>query len=200
MTARQRRQYHSELRKRRALSTREVIVDAAARLLAAERPPSVSVPEVADAAGVGVATVYRHFATKDELFDAVYDRWMASARQLLRDFPDPDLEGFLAVLPELWRRQSEDAALAAAMSAYAPAGKRVRARRRERRRRVAVDLLADVPLDPSPRRKLQAVTLLLTSTTALKHFRDHWDFSVEEAADAAAWAVRALVASARARG
>ncbi|MGH3259142.1 MAG: helix-turn-helix domain-containing protein, partial [Streptosporangiaceae bacterium] len=46
-----------------------VILDAAAALLA-ERGESVSMADIAEAAGVGRATVYRYFPTKDALLDA----------------------------------------------------------------------------------------------------------------------------------
>lgn len=46
---------------------------AAARDLFAHRGIEVSVEEITQRAGVGMGTLYRHFATKDELIDAVLD-------------------------------------------------------------------------------------------------------------------------------
>jgi AcrR family transcriptional regulator len=194
-----RRPYDSSLRQQRADETRQQIVAAAARLVAAERPPDVSVPAIAEAAGVGVATVYRHFPSKDEVLDAVYDHWMRGARELLADHSDYDRDEFLSFLPELWRRQAADEGLERAMSAHAPAGRSVRRRRRARRRQVAVDLVADVDaVDAETRAALEAIVLLLTSTTAHRHLREHWAMSTDDAAAAAAWAIRALVTAAAA--
>src|SRR3712207_3613808 len=50
--------------------TRSRIVRAVAALVAEEHPAAVSVPAVARRAGVGVATVYRYFPTKEALLDA----------------------------------------------------------------------------------------------------------------------------------
>src|SRR5262245_39687816 len=65
------------------------LVEATQRLFAS-RGVDVSVREIAGEAGVGVATVYRHFATRDDLVDAVLEDAFeelvaASERALARD-------------------------------------------------------------------------------------------------------------------
>jgi AcrR family transcriptional regulator len=156
-------------------------------------------PAVAAAASVGVATVYRHFGSKDELLDAVYDHWMQGARRILESAPT-DREARLGLLPALWREQAADEDLERAMSIYSPAGRSTRRRRLARRRQLATDFVADVDAgDEQSQRNLQAIALLLTSTTAHRHLRDHWDMTTEQAASAAAWAVRALIAGALTR-
>ncbi|HEU4657088.1 MAG TPA: helix-turn-helix domain-containing protein [Capillimicrobium sp.] len=54
------------------------IIDAAIVLLAAE--PDASMERVAQAAGVGRATVYRHFASREHLVRAIHDRALQDAR------------------------------------------------------------------------------------------------------------------------
>jgi AcrR family transcriptional regulator len=54
------------------------IIDAAIVLLAAE--PDASMERVATAAGVGRATVYRHFASREHLVRAILDRALQDAR------------------------------------------------------------------------------------------------------------------------
>jgi AcrR family transcriptional regulator len=54
------------------------IIDAAIMLLAAE--PDASMERVAQAAGVGRATVYRHFASREHLVRAIHDRALQDAR------------------------------------------------------------------------------------------------------------------------
>jgi AcrR family transcriptional regulator len=73
-----------------ASRNRERIVASARRLFAA-RGADVSVDEIRRDAGVGMGTLYRHFATKDELLDAVledaYGEWAQALRQALAE-PD----------------------------------------------------------------------------------------------------------------
>lgn len=72
---------------------REEILDAAARVFAARGYADTEVQQVADALGVGKATVYRHFPTKEALFLAALDARMAaldSRMVAVRDgTPDP---------------------------------------------------------------------------------------------------------------
>jgi AcrR family transcriptional regulator len=72
--------------RRDAAANRERIVDAARRLFA-EQGLEASMDEVARAAGVGPATVYRRFATKEALLDAILvdliDRFYAFAEEAL---------------------------------------------------------------------------------------------------------------------
>jgi AcrR family transcriptional regulator len=183
------------VRDQRAEATRSAIVRAAASVLS-EQPPELRVPAVAEAAGVGIATVYRHFGSKDELLDAVYDHWMQGARRILASAP-ADRESRLELLPALWREQAADGELERAMSLYNPAGRATRLRRLGRRRQLATDFVADVDTgDEQSQRYLEAIALLLTSTTAHRHLRDHWDMTTEEAALAAAWGVRKLIVGA----
>jgi hypothetical protein len=84
------------------------------------------------------------------------------------------------------------------MSMYNPAGRSTRLRRLARTRQLAADFVADVePGDEQSQRFLQAIALLLTSTTTHRHLRENWNMTTEEAASAAAWAVHKLVAGAR---
>lgn len=144
--------------------------------------------------------MYRQFGTKEDLYEAVYERWMESSQAVIAEVRRNDLDGFLQRLAELWRTQAEDPGLASAMSTYTSAGRAVRRRRRARRRKVAVDLVAPLPVAESDRRRLEAMVLLLTSTTAHRHLREYWDMSTDEAAQTASWAIRALVRAARAGG
>lgn len=186
------RRYRSEVRERQKDVTREAIVTAAAGLLS-KPVPDVQIPDVARAADVSPATVYRHFASKDDLLDAVYERWMARARDVIARTPD-DRESMLQSLGELWAAQSADEDLERAMSFDHPVGRAIRRRRLPGRRAAAARLVEDVDLpDDVARRRLEATVLLLTSTAAHRHLREHWGMSTVEAADVAAWAVRALI-------
>jgi AcrR family transcriptional regulator len=65
--------------------TRQRITEAAVRLHTTVGPSATSMSAVADEAGVTRLTLYRHFASKDELFGACMGHWRS-----LHPPPDPD--------------------------------------------------------------------------------------------------------------
>ena len=80
---RQRRRYHSPLRRQRAVATRERIIASGAELLhgfPVWNWSALTVRAVAERAGVNERTVYRHFADERELRDAVLSRLGEEAR------------------------------------------------------------------------------------------------------------------------
>jgi AcrR family transcriptional regulator len=72
---------------------RRSLVDAAASLLAQWSVEDVSMDRVADVAGVAKGTVYRYFATREELLLAVWERdqadWLAAMGELLSRSGEP---------------------------------------------------------------------------------------------------------------
>jgi len=68
--SRTRRTYTSPLREQQAAETRDRILAGLAQTMS-DGIAEVSVPAVAEAAGVSVATVYRHYPTKRALFEAL---------------------------------------------------------------------------------------------------------------------------------
>ncbi len=95
---------------RRADAERNVlrIQEAAIRLWAEQ--PSAGVADVAAAAGVGRATLYRHFPTRESLLEAIRSRGLADGEQALVDCrldegsPSMALERLLAAWLELGDR------------------------------------------------------------------------------------------------
>lgn len=65
-----------------ALANRRRLI-AAARDLFAERGPAVEMKEIAEAAGVGIGTIYRNFATKEDLLAAIVETAEAEAIEVL---------------------------------------------------------------------------------------------------------------------
>jgi AcrR family transcriptional regulator len=65
--------------------TRTRILDAALDQLRRYGPAKTGVVDVARALGVSHAAVYRHFASKDALFDAVAGRWLAAVSKPLEE-------------------------------------------------------------------------------------------------------------------
>ena len=66
------RRYDSTLRRRQAAQNRRTLLDVATRLFS-ERGWSVTVRDIAVAAGMSVETVYAHFGSKAELLNQVLD-------------------------------------------------------------------------------------------------------------------------------
>jgi len=85
-----------------AQDNRDRILDAARRLFA-ERGLDVTMREVARLAGVGPATLYRRFPTKQELVDEAFAGELRACEQIVDDAcsdPDP-WRGFRTVVEEL---------------------------------------------------------------------------------------------------
>src|SRR4051812_30723382 len=100
-----------------AVRNRAKVLAAAADVLA-ERGFAASVPEIAAAAGVGKATVYRSFPTKEHLVAAI----AIERLQVFRDRceaavagPDP-MAAFAEILRDSGRRQASDRLLVSAMA------------------------------------------------------------------------------------
>lgn len=67
---------------------REAILRAALELFAERGFYGTAVPAIADRAGVGAGTVYRNFASKEELVNVLYRRWkQALVEHMLAGFP-----------------------------------------------------------------------------------------------------------------
>ena len=90
---------------------RRIILDAALRVFAAKGYHGTTVPDVADAAGVGTGTLYRYFANKESLVNEVYrDAKVRLRESLMNDLDAPDMmEPGDAELwfQELWLRLGE---------------------------------------------------------------------------------------------
>jgi AcrR family transcriptional regulator len=95
-----------------AAHNRQQIVDAA-RQAFAERGLGVRLDEIADAAGVGVGTVYRRFKDKDELIRVLFERSMneviALADRVLAE--DDDGSGLRRFLDQAFRLMAADRGL-----------------------------------------------------------------------------------------
>ena len=101
-----------------AVRNRERVVAAAAEVFA-ERGVEAGVPEVAARAGVGKATVYRSFPTKEHLIAAVViERIGEFERSTRARLDDPDPWGaFVALIVEGAERHCADRAITAGLSA-----------------------------------------------------------------------------------
>lgn len=183
--------YESPLRAEQVEQTRLRILEATADVLADEAVDEVTVPLVAMRARVSVRTVYRHFPTKEALFDAFGEWAEQHLRVALLSYPQT-LEGVREMAPALYRMYDQRAPLIRAL--LSKRGQEIRARTRRRRLATFEKAMREVTdgLGPTERRRVLGVIYLLVSAPAWQAMRDQWDLNGEEAGKAAAWAVRVL--------
>ena len=193
------RSYRSQLRAEQADETRARILDAAIRVMA-RGVASVSIPAVAREAGVSVPTIYRHFGTKHDLLAAVYPHSLRRAGLHKVAAPrslDELREGVRANFDRI--ESFDDLARAAMASPAAAEVRRINMPDRVAMFRelaeTSVPQLADADRD-----RIARLLVVLTSSSALRMWRDQLGASVDEAADDVDWAVRAAIAAASGNG
>ncbi len=89
----------------RGAETREALLDAALEVMSERGFHGTSVPELAERAGVGAATMYRHFESKEALANALYLHAKRRFAALLWDGFPGDLPVRKA-LHEVWARMA----------------------------------------------------------------------------------------------
>ena len=76
-------------KQKRSLETVEVVLEAAAQVLLREGYARATTNRIAERAGVSVGTIYQYFGGKDEVFDALIQRYFADVLAKIRASP-PD--------------------------------------------------------------------------------------------------------------
>lgn len=197
------RPYESPTRKAHAEATRRSILQALVDVLVEEGPATISIPRVAERAGVSVRTVYHYFPTKEVLFEG-----LTEAMPDLAESPGgvrPEAVGspaeLAATAPAAYRYLEANARLFRAISVSEMGSQVAAARRAERLARADAALapLAD-HLDEGELARLRGVVGLLISFVAYDNLTDVWELSRDDAADAAAWAIETLCNRARRSG
>ena len=195
-TDRRSRPYRSELREAQAGTTRGRILDAAMRVMA-RGIASVSIPEIAREAGVSVPTVYRHFGTKQDLLDAVYPH--AERRAGLGELVLPrTMAEFRAGIRRFVERTDAFDDLTRAVMA-SPAAEQVRHASMPRRlevMRTMVDAIAP-GLPEDGRERIVRLFVILSSSGALRMWRDHLEVSPQQVATEIDRVVQAAIAAER---
>lgn len=191
-----RRPYSSALRDQQAEATRTRILEALVRTMA-NGVAGLSIAAVAREAGVSIPTIYRRFGSKQGLVDALSPYVIAKAG-LMPDPPPATLPEVARTVRSVFRNLAGmDATLRAAMASEL--GRQVRvatmpkrlAIHRETVGRLAPNL-GDEDLD-----RLAKLSLILTSTSSFRAFKDYLGLGPDASAELVTWALGALVEGAR---
>jgi AcrR family transcriptional regulator len=186
------RTYSSPLRAEQAEQTRERIVQAAVDLLSEGDAHDLSMAEVAERAGVSVRTVYRSFAGRDELLDAVIgwinghlgSRGIVGPPRTRHDYETTTaavVAGLFEIEP-LYRALFSTAAGRASHQRQA-------GRIDSMREAYAAELEG---LDEGQGQRLLATLHLLASSNGALFMKDYWDLPAEDIGRAIQWAIRVL--------
>jgi AcrR family transcriptional regulator len=173
--------------------TRLRILQAVTELVADPAAEELTIPAVARAARVSLRTVYRHFPTRDTLFDA-WGEWVDENLKIhLHHYPER-ADRLPEFARDLYRSYDENEAFVKAMVlSKASRAFRIRTRRRRQRAfRRAMDGLLE-GLAPAARMRALAVVYLLVSAPGWQAMKEQWGLDGDEAGKAAAWAVRVLI-------
>src|SRR5437588_4487100 len=185
------------LREQHASVTRQRIFSAVAELIERGDGEELTVPAVAEASGVSLRTIYRHYPTRDELLEAA-GRWIGD--ELFQHRYPRDLDEVADLYEAGCRDFDERPGLVRAM-AFSQLGQNARGYRRRERleaiRRVLEDELSGLPAPEL--RRAEAVLAYLHNMLAYTTLREESGLSGEEVGEALAWAIRTLVEDLRRR-
>jgi AcrR family transcriptional regulator len=185
------------LREQHAMATRQRILSAVADLLERGELEELTVPGVAEASGVSLRTIYRHYPTREQLLEAA-GRWIGDE---LLQHPYPRNLNEVADLYQAGVRDFDERPGLVRALAFSQLGQRMRGyRRRERLEAIGHALREELPaLSEQEMRRAEAVLAYLHNMLAYTTLREEGDLSGEEVGEAVGWAIRTLVADLRKR-
>jgi len=185
------------LRDENAAAARERILSAVAELVERGEPDELTMPDVAEASGISLRTIYRYYPTREKLIEAA-GRWIG--KELMRHpYPrslDEVADLFEVGCPDFDKRPGLVRALA-----LSQLGRRVRGyRRRERLGAISRALRDELPAAPEADiRRAEAVLAYLHNMLAYTTLREESGLDGEEIGRAIAWAIRTLIDDLRRR-
>lgn len=188
------RPYRSRLRAARSEATRARILDAAVRVMA-RGIATLSMPAVAREADVALRTVYDHFGSKDDLLSAIYPHLVRRAGLDAMVMPR-GLDELKAGVRTVFEQTESlgDLARAAIASPAAEEARRLNIPVRLAQTRAVADTIApEIP--EALRDRIARLLLVLTTTSAIRVWREYLGLSADAAADDIDWVIRAAIAA-----
>jgi len=186
------RRYTSELRDAQAAATRDRILDAVVEVLA-EGVDTLSIPSVAERAGVSIGTVYRHFGDKAGLLKALVPHAGKRSGIDVEAIPET-LEEVDDVVRKVYHHfENTDDVLRAAFASRIGREARVRGsgERFELMKRTIHNIDPNIPGDQVDH--LAKLMLILTTSDVYLQWKDRLGMDPEEAANEVMWAIRTVI-------
>lgn len=153
----------------------------------------VTFRNLAAAAGVPERTLYRHYPSKDALLAAF---WIWLNDRLGMPPPPRSSKELIDGIAAIFGAFAAGEPLIRAML-HDPHGRATRLAHAEARRKRLQTALAPVPIDATLRKRLLTALPALISAAGWETMQDYAGVTSKEAADAAQWAVAALIAAAQ---
>jgi AcrR family transcriptional regulator len=181
----------SSLRDQQADLTRELIMRAFQGLLQNDHPDAITYPQVAEAAGVSLRTVYRYFPTRVDLLQSA-QTWLAEFTDGVR-WEDPrTVDDLAGAVPEMGRIFDEHTNVFRAL-----AGDELQ----EQRRDAVAAAVAAVSgnLAPEEARRAEAILGHIRSGRAWLVLHDHYGLDGDEILATLDWAASTLLEDVRRR-
>ncbi len=189
------REYHSDKREAQKQQTRAQILEGLVTVMSTGLA-DITIPAVAQAAGVSVPTVYRYFPNKEALLEALPSHLGAALGIAPLSMPTT-----VADLAEMVRQiygqlEGKDALVRAAL--VSDLTTRVRAVTVPRRLGLIEHVLAGQVqgCSEAERTRLRNTLFILSSSAVVNAFKDYLGLSWAEAADHVSWAMQLLAAAA----
>ena len=186
--------YHSPLREAQAAATRTRILEACAAVM--ETGADLTYSNVAQAANVQERTIYRYFATKDDLEAGLWGWILENLTHF--DFSARSEEELVAAMHASFKGFDAGAPLIQAML-HSRQGLAIRIKQQPARRKMFEECIeVAVPqAPPQVRARAAAALQVLYSATAWESLRSFWGMDAAQAADTIELAMRAMLAGLR---
>ncbi|WEJ12169.1 TetR/AcrR family transcriptional regulator [Sinorhizobium prairiense] len=188
------RAYNSPLREERARETHDAILAALLSLMQSSAlPDDISMEAIAAEAGVQRRTIFRHFASKDDL---LFEFWPWFNARIGVSIKPETLRDIVSGPPRAFPLFDEhEAAMRAAL--HSRTGRRMRLGTVSARRKYFSGALAPVlsALPPERARKVEALAHLLYSASAWEVLKDYGGLDGTQAGETASWALELILSA-----
>ncbi len=176
--------------------TRDLILDALTRLVLEEGVHDFSVQRVAELAGVSHRTIYRHFASREDLLEALAIRLASQMPRELSSYDACEVRDAIRDIHAVFTKESKRVKALAILAA----GARIRLPHRKKNTRVVQRTLAPLTAHLAAE-EAEAVAILIRSIAGSFmwfHLTDEHGLDPERTTRLVVWAVQALIDSLRA--